>query len=437
MGKKLVALGLIMLLAGSAVFIWGRYVQKKEQKVLDVIKARLDKLENIDADEVSVRMLADIFSSDDWKQRLDSYNTKREARETLVDVSVVFILTSFAILAGWFIIWFFQTLWGLLHRSGKSASEQKDHRKVVIIQPETASNEASEGGLDRKTEKGKSKKKEMDHSKILAEAGWHDFKTDYSGDKPAPKGPDDSAQALKSFSDVLNTAPQSLDLLFSDEKVSESKKTFKLRSEAHSIHQKASDIRSAGDENTVRIEKAFNAQKEEMEQLVSEFKQMAEAVKTAAERSEPIGGFIKDLTHQVSAIRDYAISQQDRMKKLQDGYDWNIIKTFGLKVIRSIDNLDDRIEQFKNISMGTEDLEEIRDELIFALESSGIEQYEPEIDSDYSGQEKIAEAVRERQVTEKKEMKGKIAAVVKPGYRHFIDEDNFKVVRAARVKLYS
>jgi molecular chaperone GrpE (heat shock protein) len=163
---------------------------------------------------------------------------------------------------------------------------------------------------------------------------------------------------------------------------------------------------------------------------------MAETVKQAAERSEPIGSFIKDLTHQVSAIRDYALTQQDRIKKLQDGYDWNIIKTFGLKVIRCIDNLDDRIEQLKDAAADTEDIEELRDELVFALESSGIEQYAPEIESDYSGQEKIAEAVKERQITDKSDMKGKIAAVVKVGYRHFIDEQNFKVVRAARVKLY-
>jgi molecular chaperone GrpE (heat shock protein) len=434
MGKKLIALGLILLLAGTVVFAWGLYTQKKEKELLDVIKARLDKLENIDTDEVNIRMLADIFSTDDWKQRLDSYNTKRETRELLQNTSIVFILTSASILAGWLLIWLCQMSWMLLCRLGKPSSKPvKDRQKVVIIQPEEPGNRPT----GKKGGKDKPEKKFIEHSKILTEAGWHNFKTNYPDGKSSPKSEPDSTQTLKSFTDALNHTPQSLDLLFCDEKLSESKKTFKLRSENHSIHQRVIGSRqTTPEENAARIEKVLNAQKEKIEQQVSEFKQMAETVKQAAERSEPIGNFVKDLTGQVSAIRDYALTQQERIKKLQDGYDWNIIKTFGLKVIRSIDNLGDRIERFKNISVDTEDLEEIRDELVFGLESSGIEQYEPEIDSNYSGQEKIAEAVKERQSTDKPEMKGKIAAVVKPGYRHFIDDENFKVVRAARVKLY-
>jgi molecular chaperone GrpE (heat shock protein) len=438
MGRKFVALGLVLLIAGSVVFAWSLYVRKGERQLLederqflDIIKARLDKLENINTNQESLQMLANI---DLWKQRLDSYNTKRESRELLRDTSIVFIITSMAILTGWLLIWLSQTLRQLLRRLFKPSSQpKKDGQKVVIIQPEMRDNQPP----DKKTGKDKSKKKNIEHSRILSEAGWHDFKTGYSDGKTLSKTETASAQTLKSFTDALNTAPKSLDLLFCDEKLSESKKSFKIRSENHSVHQKAFDYRQAGvDENTVRIEKVLNAQKEKIEQQVSEFKQMAETVKQAAERSEPIGNFIKDLTHQVSAIRDYALTQQDRIKKLQDGYDWNIIKTFGLKIIRCIDNLDDRIEQLKDAAADTEDIEELRDELVFALESGGIEQYAPEIESDYSGQEKIAEAVKERQITDKSDMKGKIAAVVKVGYRHFIDEQNFKVVRAARVKLY-
>ena len=33
-------------------------------------------------------------------------------------------------------------------------------------------------------------------------------------------------------------------------------------------------------------------------------------------------------------------------------------------------------------------------------------------------------------------MKGKIAEVIKPGYQYVIDDENVKIVRTARVKLF-
>ena len=82
------------------------------------------------------------------------------------------------------------------------------------------------------------------------------------------------------------------------------------------------------------------------------------------------------------------------------------------------------------------ELEEIRDELIFALESSSVEQFKPEIKSNYRGQEKTAEPVKERERCEDGKLKGQIAEVIRPGYQYVIDDENVRVVRAARVKLF-
>lgn len=155
------------------------------------------------------------------------------------------------------------------------------------------------------------------------------------------------------------------------------------------------------------------------------------------EQSKPLDNTLSDLTQQVSAIREYAASQQDRLEKLQDGYDWNIIRTFCLRVIRAVDNLDNRIVQLKEDDVETTHLEEVRDELIFALESSGIEQFEPETDSEYRGQEKLAEAVKDKQSCDDPEQAGKIANVIRPGYQYFINEENVKIVRPAQVRLYA
>jgi molecular chaperone GrpE (heat shock protein) len=81
-------------------------------------------------------------------------------------------------------------------------------------------------------------------------------------------------------------------------------------------------------------------------------------------------------------------------------------------------------------------LKEVRDELVFILESSGVERFELEINSDYHGQERLAEAVKEKEYCYDRRLAGKIAEVVRAGYQYFIDDKNFKVVRPAQVKLF-
>ncbi|MBW8039658.1 MAG: hypothetical protein FVQ85_06620 [Planctomycetes bacterium] len=194
------------------------------------------------------------------------------------------------------------------------------------------------------------------------------------------------------------------------------------------------------DENmnvTPKLENSLKAQTENLQKQMAEFRQMAQGVQqTTLENSKPINNTLSELTQQVSAIREYAASQQGRLTKLQDGYDWNIMRTFCLRIIRSIDNLEKRISRLAEQNLEVVDLEEVRDEMLFALESSGVEQFEPEINSDYHGQEKYAEAVKDKECSDGPKMTGKIAKIIRPGYQYFIDEDNSKVVRPAQVKLF-
>ena len=153
--------------------------------------------------------------------------------------------------------------------------------------------------------------------------------------------------------------------------------------------------------------------------------------------TEPLTKELTELTEEVSAIRQFASQQQDQMRKLQDGYDWMIIRRFCLRIIRSIDNIDDRVVRFQEQG---EDaavyLEDIRDELVFALEASGIEQFGPDLQAPFKGLEKYAEAVRERIFTEDTELVGCIAEVARPGYQYLVNDDDVKIVRCAQVKLY-
>lgn len=153
--------------------------------------------------------------------------------------------------------------------------------------------------------------------------------------------------------------------------------------------------------------------------------------------AEPASNGLSELTQEVSAIREFAAQQQDRVRQLQEGYDWTIIKRFCLRIIRCVDNLDGRIEKLADTGQEIGCLEDVRDELIFALESSGVEQFEPETDKNYKGQEKLAEAIREREPCDNDELSGMVAKVVRCGYKYVLNENDEKIVRTSQVKLYT
>ncbi len=208
------------------------------------------------------------------------------------------------------------------------------------------------------------------------------------------------------------------------------------RSQEQSFMRRAT-LRQPGQEGVSTAENTLKEQAEDLQKQIAEFKQVAQNVQQATrEQASPLGDTLKELAQQVSAIREYAANQQGRVEKLQDGYDWGIIRTFCLRVIRCIDNLEGRLADLPKDDSATRHLEEVKDELLFALESSGIEQFRPELNSEFQGQEKLAEALKEKQPAKKPEQAGKIARVIRPGYRYMMDDENYRVVRIAQVKVY-
>lgn len=248
-----------------------------------------------------------------------------------------------------------------------------------------------------------------------------------------------------SFYNQYSEDDEQIDMLFTDEQIpqpDESLLPFNKNADLNTepfdqLTQNISKTIASDKEDVLKLENSLKSQTESLGKQVAEFKQMTKTVKqTTLEQSKPINTTLEELTQQVSAIREYASLQQNRIQKLQEGYDWNIIRNFCLRIIRCIDNLENRIRLLAKQNIDTNDLEEIRDDFLFALESSGIEQFEPKVNSNYREQEKYAEALKEKEITESDNLKGKIAKVVRQGYRYVIDEENIKVVRTAQVKIF-
>ena len=159
---------------------------------------------------------------------------------------------------------------------------------------------------------------------------------------------------------------------------------------------------------------------------------MLSALRSAGDSATRSDNSAADILSQISSLRDYLAKQQNMVKRFQDGYDWTVLKNFSQRIIRCIDDVEKRMNSAADDHR--QDLEMIYDQLVFTLDGSGIEQFRPEIDSPYSGQEKIAEVVGKDPC--EKGVPGHISKVVNPGYLYYISDEHQKLIRPAKVRLY-
>lgn len=470
--KRFIILGLVLLLAGSAMLGWILAEKRKEQKQIAHYKWKYDSelgkeleqydkwlqlppekrtdlppaikkygevltraqlqrqqqarlkadLDKLAAGDPNARPLADFFYGENWQEEISKYKGEKEQRELLLNSSIVFTSIGGAILGWCLLLNIVRLLIKVSSRLGQSvahvitkhkqgdknqstdAEGQKDNENSQILPDQLSEPEHA----PQEDYKDKHKCVEARRSnKVAAKTG---------SQKGTTKGvPADTASVQTIESGPQEALPDS-DRNPDPAKDSCKKRGGRLRRQIPITSQTPGLFTS---QQGFKRESAGSSQR------------------TGAENTAPLSNTLIELTQEVAAIREYASNQQDRVQKLQEGYDWNIIKNFCMRVIRCIDNLDNRIRTQAGHNGEAAELQEIRDELIFALESSGIEQFEPEINSDYRGQEKLAEAVKERESCDDASRTGKIARVIRPGYQYFVDDENVKVVRPAMVMLFS
>ncbi len=409
---------------------------QQEQK--ERLKADLDKLA---AGETQTHPFADVLYGKNWQNEIKKYKSQKELRESIMTASIVCTSTGTVVFTWCILLWlarlFIKGLYHLKRLQAFFAVLDKPFTKLFASflknQGHTTSKKLIKANAEKAKKNPEQKQKSYEfksqtekHSAALMNLSWQNSDLARSSNNHRHSAKYRKKQQAAKSSETAKKIAVSL----SDEKTTEP--------EQHLITatKETNTLLNSG-KNTLKLEESLKTQAENLEKQIAEFKQMAKTVQhTALEHSKPLNNAIKELTQQVSAIREYAAHQQDRVEKLQDGYDWNIIKAFCLRVIRCVDNLENRISQQSEENVDTTNLEEVRDELLFALESSGVEKYEPEINSDYRGQEKFAEAVKDTQHCDNPKQAGKIAKVIKPGYQYFINEDNVKIVRTAQVKLF-
>ena len=374
--KRFLTLALMFLIAGVVGYGWILSDRNKEKKLLsrqqEKLNAKFVKLDKLLSGETDIRSFAFDISGENWQKELAGYQTRKKTIRP-----DIFIASTACMSMGVTIFAYWLLLLIVRYITAGLSSLKEFSANIFRRQKQEGDNLLTEICLeeDEKTSQ----------APILSELY---------------KSEEDILSQNELQIDESDKETENIDVLYCDEN-------------------------------------SLQSQDTNLEKQVAKFRQTAPTVKEAtAEKSDPVETTLNELTQQVSAIREYTSYQHDRIEKLQEGYDWNIIRTFCLRIIRGIDNLENRISRLSEQDIDTTDLEEIMDELIFALESSGVEQFRPVINSDYRGQEKTAEVVKDKACSNDPDLKGKISEVIKPGYQYEIHDGNVKIVRTARVKLF-
>ncbi|MHC4155000.1 MAG: nucleotide exchange factor GrpE [Planctomycetota bacterium] len=490
--KSSAIIGAVLLIVGGALFGWVFAEQRKEDQLAkqrsENIKADLSKIDAVVGDQIDTSHFEDLAYAARTKEPPAASVKQEQKKELAIMLSSVFGLTGGTILSCCVLFGMARLVKALSSRVTKAVSRPR--RKPADEQQQPAQDQADQQDSQTQkqntanftsystTQEPQQKSKITDNKQPVPSDTKHAAQSDAKQGVPVKEnaGQQDTtkslgqwhqdAQSQKTPVTKTKTAPQTekspggkkepvmraaktttpnsrprrklsqgqnMDVLLSDEESVALEDPSKVRTEVAKPDTKPADV----DENATRLEESMKTQTEDFEKRMEQFTQMAQNVQqTALANARPVEQSIRELSQQVSAIREYADNQQERVKKLQDGYDWNIVRNFCLRIIRCVDNLDSRIRMLSERQVDTTALEEVRDELLFALESTGVEQFRPEINSDYRGQEKNTEVIREKEECDDPDLKGRIAVVLRPGYHYFIDEDNVKLIRTAQVKLY-
>ncbi len=494
--KRFIILGLVLLLAGSAALGWVLAEKRKEQKLTAHFKLKYDSefnkelrqydewlqlppeertdlppalkkygevitraqlqreqqgrlkadLDKLAGGDPNARPLADFLYGDNWQEEISEYKGQEELRELVFNGSVACASIGGAILTWCLLLYVARLGIGVSSRLGKTlAGVHKDSTKAPDISLADAEGEKNDKGSQvRSAQQGEAGHAAQERQspaahgqsknplKRLLKADRH--KSRAHRDKQ--RQPATSQAHLPGSEEHSKAATVDQAAGAESSGLNESQQETATQSGGKNGGRTADSPGKRRGKLARRVELTSQARANRILGQAEIGESGKKTKQVTGERSDPVNGTLVDLAQQMAAIREYASTQQDRVKKLQEGYDWNIIKNFCMRVIRCLDNLDNRIRTLSGNNGEAVELREIRDELLFALESSGIEQFEPELNSDYRGQEKHAEAMKERESCDNPSLAGKIAKVVRPGYQYFIDDENVRIVRPAMVMLF-
>lgn len=145
---------------------------------------------------------------------------------------------------------------------------------------------------------------------------------------------------------------------------------------------------------------------------------------------------IRDIEAHLRGLASYVDDSGKRTRRLEEGYDFQILKNFTRQIIREINGLKIAIDKTDNEDKKNT-MQDTIDALVELLDRNSIIQITPEPGSLYAGQEKFAECTPQKIFTDDNELNGRIASVVRNGYQYEFNDGSTRVLEPAKVVLFS
>ncbi|MHC4708887.1 MAG: hypothetical protein ACYTA3_00280 [Planctomycetota bacterium] len=154
---------------------------------------------------------------------------------------------------------------------------------------------------------------------------------------------------------------------------------------------------------------------------------------------------LREIDEHLGAIRELAEERAREVDRYRDGYNLSLIRSFARGVIRAIDLVDDYQQKLSSglqqnglatVSDSLKCLAATRDQLILLLESNQIEQYTPSSGDSVREESRKVDVIETHPSANPGDV-GRIKEVRYPGYVLTIAEGEEKVIRKARVAVFS
>jgi molecular chaperone GrpE (heat shock protein) len=169
--------------------------------------------------------------------------------------------------------------------------------------------------------------------------------------------------------------------------------------------------------------------------MANEAMTMRTAVKECLNVSQDLRDALGSMKAELQGVRDFAMSQQEQLRKYEDGYAWMAVKALGMRLIRCVDQINGTIQSEGDGSKIAEKLADVRDELVYALEAQGVESIVPELGVPFRGQEQQVKVV-DIANTDNVALDGTIANVDRCGYWVEVADKQYRLIRPAEATVY-
>ncbi len=179
---------------------------------------------------------------------------------------------------------------------------------------------------------------------------------------------------------------------------------------------------------------------ERFRQLVKEmdmqFQDFAGMNKALLQQTADVTAKVGEMEGLLSSLKEFVAEQKAELRRMREGYDWSVINSMCVGLIGVIDKLD---EDIRALGKGGEKerLREARAMLVLLLETYDVREQSPKVGSAFVENEADEEKYKVTMVkSDQKDMKGKVARVIKPSFVYESAGNQQRVLRVAEIEVY-